>query len=1150
MTDRLADLVRVAPRFHRSVNVQLDFDRSDALDGYVVSPLARDVALRISTALAAPDGGRAWSLTGPYGSGKSAFVTFLTSLLGEGPAGPSARARLSRAYPDEAARLLNDIIETGVLLPVLITGERRALPRVLLSGLHKAAESFWQGRGVTPTIVADIAAALEDETTDGDRIIELTLALADKISTSSRRGAGLFIVFDEMGKLLEWAALNPERSDIYLLQRLAEAAARSRAPIGVLTVLHQDLSAYAARLPRALRDEWTKVGGRFEPITYLEPAHHIVKLLAGAIDTDPRAHDLPAHTACRTAADEFGGADLLRSGLPLAECFPLHPFTALCLGPLFRSGLGQNERSLFAFLNSREPLGFLDWLERADGSRPYTLADLYDYVVANTRARVDGARLWASAEYALGRLPADAEALDAELLKAIAILSMAARSTDIGAHEPTLALATGRSHRDVKRALGRLKASAVIVYRRYKKAWELWDGSDIDVDELVTARRADILARGGIAEQVEQILKPTPITASRHYIRTGTFRVLKVRYASTLAAARALDAKNGDALLVIIVPDHLDDVHDLIAALDAEPGGAPDDAPRALTVPHNLEHLYELALDYLAASRALSTTPELENDPIARRILRERQLAARDALVRAHDIACAGTPTTPGRWRIGGRDLPVTGQVSRTASEVFDRTYDRAPQILNELVNRAGISSSAAGARRVLMQRMLTHIEQDRFGIEGHPPELSLYRSVLERLGLHREVDGVWQLTPPDADSSLAATWAHIRALLTDAEAGSRQSFEQLTRRLAQPPYGIRAGVTPILLWAWYLLHKDEVFLYEENSFVPEPDDALVERLLKQPHHIELQSALFDGRLKQIVEAIHRHAFTHLDLSRGRAPLRVVRALVLFVKRLSNYARHTASISADARKVRAAVNSARDTIQLIASRLPEALDIDLDQDDVDTFGARLAAALLEMQQADDRLLDEIENTLHQLFRFGATLPAFRVELAERATRLEGFEHLEPLTARLIEQTTALDPADDETRAIWLRGVGTTIAGKIPDAWTDADLDRFRLNAEARVRSFLAAERLHFQMGRLNGQAKDRHLIRIDYLATDDGKLRGLYGLLDAKTPEMDELMTSVKAEVEKLRTLARDRNISDRGVAYALLHAMMDALPTAATEDG
>jgi hypothetical protein len=63
----------------------------------------------------------------------------------------------------------------------------------------------------------------------------------------------------------------------------------------------------------------------------------------------------------------------------LTACYPLHPLTALVLGPLFRR-LAQNERSLFAFLASSEPFGFQEFLrENTLKGGPYRLDRLYDF---------------------------------------------------------------------------------------------------------------------------------------------------------------------------------------------------------------------------------------------------------------------------------------------------------------------------------------------------------------------------------------------------------------------------------------------------------------------------------------------------------------------------------------------------------------------------------------------------------------------------------------------------------------------------------------------------------------------------------------------------------------------------------------------------
>ncbi|MCA9547124.1 MAG: ATP-binding protein, partial [Myxococcales bacterium] len=211
---------------------------------------------------------RAFSLVGPYGSGKSAFLTFLTNLLAHGPAHKPAVERLNWMDFAQGQRTRKDLVDVAPLVPCLLTGRRVHLGTALLAALRETADAFWQGRGVNPPVVqalreADDAAG--EAAPDDDQIVELALALAAQIERSSRSGRGLLLVIDEFGKFLEWAALHPAQADVYLLQRLAEAAARSPAPLILINVLHQDMASYARGLPRAMRDEWTKWRGASTP---------------------------------------------------------------------------------------------------------------------------------------------------------------------------------------------------------------------------------------------------------------------------------------------------------------------------------------------------------------------------------------------------------------------------------------------------------------------------------------------------------------------------------------------------------------------------------------------------------------------------------------------------------------------------------------------------------------------------------------------------------------------------------------------------------------------------------------------------------------------------------------------------------------------
>ena len=101
----LDKLVAVSPRFARSISLVRDAHRADALQGYILTPTGRDVLHRLSDALRGDAPTRAWSITGPYGSGKSAFALFTAQLLsGEEDVRNSARKYLAARDADLSER--------------------------------------------------------------------------------------------------------------------------------------------------------------------------------------------------------------------------------------------------------------------------------------------------------------------------------------------------------------------------------------------------------------------------------------------------------------------------------------------------------------------------------------------------------------------------------------------------------------------------------------------------------------------------------------------------------------------------------------------------------------------------------------------------------------------------------------------------------------------------------------------------------------------------------------------------------------------------------------------------------------------------------------------------------------------------------------
>ena len=198
------------------------------------------------------------------------------------------------------------------------------------------------------------------EKSDLDKyVIRMLLSIAADNPNSS---GGLIVFFDELGKCLENAGSNAQ--DIYFLQQLAEEASRSNKRLIIVGVLHQSFGEYASRLCREARDEWTKIQGRFVDLPINTIGEEQVDLISRAIES--------SHTEKNVSRPVKAVFSLIKKNRPSASddlqskleaCWPLHPVVACLLGPISKRRFGQNQRSIFGFLNSPEPQGFQDFLK-------------------------------------------------------------------------------------------------------------------------------------------------------------------------------------------------------------------------------------------------------------------------------------------------------------------------------------------------------------------------------------------------------------------------------------------------------------------------------------------------------------------------------------------------------------------------------------------------------------------------------------------------------------------------------------------------------------------------------------------------------------------------------------------------------------------
>ena len=377
---RIIELFRIRERFLRSVQLERDFGDPSALQGYVVTPHVRSSLERLVSGLTTNSRQRAWRITGDYGAGKSSFALALAHLV----AGREPRL-------PEVLKHVIDFRSLGTrpkLLPVLVTGSRCPMAVAVVAALRRSVDALC-ARG-KPARVVEHLRALDDEAVKTPPSDEDVLSLLDKVAeylVVSQWATGVLLILDELGKFLEFAALHPDRQDIFFLQRLAEAASRSGPrPLFVVGLLHQGFNAYADQLSEPAQREWEKVAGRFEEMVFNQPLEQTAELVADAIDIN--VDRLPPHIVRQARADMsvildagwYGPAAAHKRLLQLApRLYPLHPSVLPVLARVFHR-VGQNERSLFSFLFSTEPFGLRSFGEQSVKSAGfYRLHHLYDY---------------------------------------------------------------------------------------------------------------------------------------------------------------------------------------------------------------------------------------------------------------------------------------------------------------------------------------------------------------------------------------------------------------------------------------------------------------------------------------------------------------------------------------------------------------------------------------------------------------------------------------------------------------------------------------------------------------------------------------------------------------------------------------------------
>lgn len=1008
MVDKLSQHITVSRQFLRSVRVDADLGRIDAVQGYILQPSARAVLETMAKHMTHTQQ-RAFTWTGPYGGGKSSLALVLASLTGgDTKVRKVARSTLNLSAGDIIQKCFGGSQPWAVLT---VVGKRASVVDEIGFAIDRNLKGV---PGRKPQV-------------NGRRDVVMELVRAAE--TRDNIG-GVLLIVDELGKFLEHASRTGE--DIGFYQELAEAASRSNGNLVVIGILHQAFEQYASRLGQDAQQEWAKVQGRYVDIPLVAASDEVLALIGRALCVEY------GHPSSMQISDQV--ARVIRTRRPSAAgnikqlldaCWPLHPVTAAMLGPASKKRFGQNERSVFSFLASAEPLAFSEVLKGlvASPSSYYWPDQFWDYLRTNFEPAIlaspDGHR-WASCAEAIERTEARFSRLHLSLVKTVSLIELFRNGSGLAAERDLLkcCVPAAESAR-VEEALNELSSASILIFRKHLGAYGVYAGSDFDIEAAI--RSAKTLLGQYDLSKLAHLVDLGPVTARRHYWVTGAMRwfsrtIVQENQASAYIEHFQPSGSQCGEFILLFGRRNLDvqSVGKVARKLSTMAGSK----GVLIGCPKNADRIEDLVGELAALEYVRSNSRELHGDSIATTEVSGRLRATRSAL--SEELRDTFQNAT---WYFDGhatKQSTLHG-LSQLASEVAETIFPDSPHAHSELVNRNVLSSAAVKAKRDLLHAMLIRAAEPNLAYSAFSADAGLYYTVIRNLGLHREIKGSWRFVDPgstERSERLLPAWnAAIELILQPNRSVLLSELYALWRR---PPYGIKEGLLPIFALALFMAHRHQLALFIEKAFTPDITEAHIDEWLQDPQRIEWRFVRIEASDKKMLQVLSVALSKRLGKQVAADALDSARALVALIFQLPGWARRTDSLSQKARDVRRLLLNASDPHKVLFADLPLILET---RDPMD-LADQIASIAGELTEAFETRLRVVEGRLfHSLDHQGS-----HAQLNQRGNIVAGVGadfKLDAFATRLSGYAGRLDD---------IEGLMMLAIGKPSKDWTDHDIN--------------------------------------------------------------------------------------------------------------
>lgn len=789
-----------------------------------------------------------------------------------------------------------------------------------------------------------------------------------KLKYSSIKGKNslLVILIDEFGKFLEYASKNNSEKELYFIQQLTEFVNNEDLNIILITTVHQNFEEYAYSVSSSQKNEWIKIKGRFREITFNEPVDQLLYLAAKRLKNQDNSNekdikyinDLVIKSKCFQINTDF--IDEISTNL-----YPLDLFSSNVITSALQK-YGQNERSLFSFLESTDEFGIQNFKNKGF----YCLSHVYDYLYfnfysfLNSKYNPDFSN-WKSIQNSIEKIDNiyTSEILVAKsVIKIIGLLNIFCQN-NLSLGKDLIINYSNKSLgiKNAKEIIESLVTKKIIIYREYNKRYILFEGTDLDIQTSLLEAGQKTSQITDISTLVNKYYQLPPIIAKEETYKKGTPRLFEYRITSQPIDESPIDEIDG--FINLIFNDKLN--KEYVRAYSEKNKGTTlygffRNSNLIKETLFEIEKIKKVISENIEDKVAVKELNSLYNHHIneLNEIILNHYSSKQNLILWYHN----GSPITIENKKYFNKEL----------TKICKAVYDKTPIFNNELVNKHKISPTIHTAKRNFFKALVNNWDKNNlaFPEDKFPPEKTIYLTLFKNNGIDLNTDVSTIHETIDKKNKIHYLWDASNNFLNSCKTSKRRVSE-LYNILSKKPFKLKQGFLDFWIPSYLFIQRNEFALFNEYGYIPNINEEFIELITRNPERYEIKAFDIDGVKLDIFNS-YRSFLNQEDKVRftNTTFVQTIKPFLTFYKNLPEYSKNTKRLSTEATSIRSTISNSKDPEKTFFEEFPASLGFNLmkiksNKKELQSYILKLEQSIREIRSSYDNLITRFESFINK-----------------------------------------------------------------------------------------------------------------------------------------------------------------------------------------